>query len=61
MHRVFSSSYNYTAYSQQTQFHRNNVGDNETVVTSFMHVITYMTRYFATLQPSELQLPFDRF
>jgi len=35
-------------------------GDSGEVVTPFMQVGTYPTRNFATLEPSELQLPFTR-
>ena len=58
MHRVFPSHYNYFASSRKIQFHWNNTGDSEKVVTPFMQVGTYPTRNFATLGPSGLQPPF---
>ena len=58
VHRVFPSGRYYAASSRQIQFHWINVGDSGTVVIPFMQVGIYPTRNFATLEPSELQLPF---
>ncbi len=58
VHRVFPSSYSYSASSRKLQFHWINIGDSREVVTPFMHVGTYPTRNFATLGPLWLQPPF---
>ena len=58
MHGVFPSCHCYSASAQRIQIHWINIGDSGEVVTPFMQVETYSTRNFATLEPSELQLPF---
>jgi len=58
VYRVFPSNQHKTVSSQLIQFHNINTGDSGEVVTPFMHVGTYPTRYFATLGPLRLQPPF---
>ncbi len=58
VHGVFPCNHIFFASSQRFQFHWVNSGDSKAVVTSFMHVRTYLTRNFATLGPSELRPPF---
>jgi len=58
VYRVFPSIHNETVSSQLIQLHNTNTGDSGEVVTPFMHVGTYPTRYFATLGPLRLQPPF---
>jgi len=58
VHRVLPSSYKYFASSQRFQFHWIISWDSRTVVTSLMQVVTYPTRNFATIGPSELHPPF---
>jgi len=58
VYRVFPSNCLYTVSSQQIQIHSTNTGDSGEVVTPFMRVGTYPTRYFATLGPLGLQPPF---
>ena len=59
MHRVFPSCclINF-ASARRIQFHQVKIRDSGAVVIPFMQVGTYPTRDFATLEPSELQLPF---
>lgn len=56
MYRVFSSHFKRFASSQRIQFHRMNPRDSKKVVTPFMQVRTYLTKNFATLEPSRIQL-----
>jgi hypothetical protein len=59
VHRVFPSCcLNNFASARRVQFHQVKTRDSGAVVTPFMQVGTYPTRDFATLEPSELQLPF---
>lgn len=58
VHGVFPCNHIFFASSQRFQFHWVSFGDSKAVVTSFMRVGTYPTRYFATLGPSELRPPF---
>lgn len=58
VYRVFPSIHFKTVSSQLIQLHFINTGDSGEVVTPFMHVGTYPTRYFATLGPLRLQPPF---
>jgi len=57
VYRVFPSCRSYFASAQKIQIHRVKIGDSGAVVQPFMHVGTYPTRNFATLEPSGLQLP----
>jgi len=57
VYRVFPSYQRQTVSSQLIQLHNINTGDSGEVVTPFMHVGTYPTRYFATLGPLRLQPP----
>lgn len=56
VYRVFSSNQKFFASSQTIQFHKINIGDSEKVIESIMQVRTYLTKNFATFEPSELQL-----
>jgi len=58
VHRVFPSRRLAFASSRRFQIHRGGAGDSGEVVKPFMQVGTYPTRNFATLEPSEIQLPF---
>jgi hypothetical protein len=58
VHRVFPSRRSVFASSRRFQIHWGGVGDSGEVVKPFMQVGTYPTRNFATLEPSEIQLPF---
>jgi len=49
-----------SASSRKGQFHWNDTGDSEEIVTSFMQDGTYPPRNFGTLGPSELQPPFTQ-
>jgi len=57
VYRVFPSYHLQTVSSQLIQLHYTNTGDSREVVTPFMRVGTYPTRYFATLGPSSIQPP----
>lgn len=59
VYRVFTSIYKYRVFALELQFHRGSVGDSRKVVTSFMHVRIYLTRYFATLGQLWLLPPFN--
>jgi hypothetical protein len=61
VHRVFPSSRKNAASSQRFQFHGVYFGDSGEVVTPFMQVVTYTARDFATLGPSGLRPPFNRY
>jgi len=58
VYRVFPSNLKKTVSSQLIQIHYINIGDSGEVVTPFIHVGTYPTRYFTTLGPLRLQPPF---
>jgi len=57
VYRVFPSYHLQTVSSQLIQLHYTNTGDSREVVTPFMRVGTYSTRYFAALGPSSIQPP----
>lgn len=48
----------YSACARRIQFPRTHSRDSVPIVIPFMHVTNYVTRYLATLEPLELQLPF---
>jgi len=57
VHRVFPSHCLFPVSAQGSQIHSFIVRDSVEVVKPFMHVGTYPTRDFATLEPSRLRLP----
>ena len=58
--RVFSSNCTYPASSPGLYFHRAGPRDSFPLITPFVRVGTYPTRYFATLGPLQLRPTFTR-
>ena len=58
MHRVSLSRESFLASSRECQIRPHPGRDSKLVITPFMRVDNYSTRNFATLEPSELGLPF---
>jgi len=57
VHRVFPSHCFSPVSAQGSQIRSFTVRDSVEVIKPFMHVGTYPTRNFATLEPSRLRLP----
>jgi len=58
MHGVSLSRESFLASSRECQIRPHPGRDSKLVITPFMRVDNYSTRNFATLEPSELGLPF---
>lgn len=58
VHGVSSSRAQFLASSRECQVRRRPGRDSRTVMTPFMRANNYLARNFATLEPSELWLPF---